>query len=274
MIVQKAFKYRFFSTDAQSAPLARTFGCARYDYNLASEYLATAWQRQKETAGYDDTTAITKWKKEHERTIHSEVSPVILQQSLRNLDNVLTDFFEYKTFKSRRARQSVRYASTCKKDRITLARRSEATSDGEKLKNPRFVKDRANRKRVRFKVAKPHARFSDTQRGALQKFMIREIQAISVEGLNVAGMVQNHHLTNMSGIRPLSGSSVNSNIEPPGAAISSSDRQSFVRRADICWMKRRCSARKWGCSVCAVHTGIGICAVKIPSERVKTCWSV
>lgn len=46
-------------------------------------------------------------------------------------------------------------------------------------------------------MARLHAKISDTRRDTLQKFtarIIRENQAIFVEGLNVAGMVKNHNL--------------------------------------------------------------------------------
>lgn len=33
--VKRAFKYRFYPTDAQAAELSRTFGCVRKVYNLA-----------------------------------------------------------------------------------------------------------------------------------------------------------------------------------------------------------------------------------------------
>src|SRR5262249_50326148 len=89
------------------------------------------------------------------------------------------------------------------------------TSDGEKTENPRplvrrekrlkrlqrrlsrKVKGGANRQKARLKVAKLHAKISDARRDTLQKFttkIIRENQAIFVEGLNVAGMVKNHNL--------------------------------------------------------------------------------
>jgi putative transposase len=282
VIVQKAFKYRFFPTDEQAAQLANTFGCARYVYNQALELRTTAWQQEKKSIGYHTTAAkLTEWKKEPEKAFLSEVSSVVLQQSLRNLDTAFTNFFEkranYPTFKSRRGRQSARYATnafTFRDGRITLAKQSgpldivwsqplpdgaqlvsltvsrdtsgryfvsilvetgvkplkrakaevgidvgiktlATTSQGEKLENPRplvrrekrlkglqrrlsrKVKGGANRKRARLKVAKLHAKISDTRRDAIQKFttkIISENQAIFVEGLNVAGMVQNHNL--------------------------------------------------------------------------------
>ena len=282
MIVQKAFKYRFFPTDAQAAQLAATFGCARFVYNQALEYRSKSWQQEKKSIGYHDTALkLTAWKQEPEKAFLSEVSSVVLQQSLRNLDTAFTNFFEkraqYPKFKSRRHRQSARYATnafTFKDGRITLAKQSEpldivwsqplpddakiinltisrdtsgryfvsilvetavkplkkakaevgidvgvktlaTTSEGEKIENPRpllkrekrlkrlqrrlsrKVKDSNNRKKARLKVARLHAKISDTRRDTLQKFttkIIRENQAIFVEGLNVDGMLKNHNL--------------------------------------------------------------------------------
>jgi len=282
VIVQKAFKYRFFPTDEQAAQLARTFGCARFVYNQALEYRSKSWQQEKKSVDYHETaTRLTAWKKEPEKAFLSEVSSVVLQQSLLNLDTAFANFFEkraqYPKFKSRRARQSARYATiafTYRDGRITLAKQSEplniswsrllpedakianltvsrdtsgrhfvsilvetdvkplekakaetgidvgiktlaTTSDGAKLENPRpllrrekrmkklqrrvsrKVKGSNNRKKAGLKVARLHAKISDTRRDTLQKFttkIISENQAIYVEGLNVAGMVQNHNL--------------------------------------------------------------------------------
>src|SRR5262245_56862460 len=282
MIVQRAFKYRFFPSQEQTAQLAKTFGCARYVYNQALEYRTTAWQQEKKSVGYHITAAkLTEWKKEPEKAFLSEVSSVVLQQALRNLDTAFSNFFEkraqYPKFKSRRERQSARYATnafTLRDGRITLAKQSEplniawsrplpddakivnltisrdtsgryfvsilvetdikplrktkaevgidvgiktlaTTSDGERLENPRplvrrekrlkrlqrrlsrKVKGSYNRKKARLKVARLHAKISDARRDTLQKFttkIISENQAIFVEGLNVAGMVQNHNL--------------------------------------------------------------------------------
>src|SRR5262245_65706066 len=133
VIVEKAFKYRFFPTDDQAGQIARTFGCARYVYNQALELRTTAWQQEKKSIGYHETASkLTEWKKEPGRAFLSEVSSVVLQQSLRNLDNAFTNFFEkraqYPKFKSRRHRQSARYATnafTFRNGRIILAKQSE-----------------------------------------------------------------------------------------------------------------------------------------------------
>jgi transposase len=133
MIVQKAFKYRFFPTDEQAAQLAKTFGCARYVYNQALEYRTTAWQQEKKSIGYNITAAkLTEWKKEPEKAFLSEVSSVVLQQSLRNLDVAFANFFEkrsqYPAFKSKHGRQSARYATnafTYRDGQIMLAKQSQ-----------------------------------------------------------------------------------------------------------------------------------------------------
>jgi putative transposase len=282
VIVQKAFKYKFFPTDEQAEQLARTFGCSRYVYNQALDYRSKAWQQEKKSLGYHDTALkLTEWKKKPEKAFLSEVSSVVLQQSLRNLDTAFTNFFEkraqYPKFKSRRHRQSVRYATnafTFRDGRIILAKQSEpldivwsrplpddakilnltisrdtsgryfvsilveteikplrktraevgidvgiktlaTTSDGEKIENPRplvknekrlrilqrrlsrKVKDSNNRTKARFRVARLHAKISDTRRNMLQQFttkIIRENQAIFVEGLNVVGMLKHPNL--------------------------------------------------------------------------------
>jgi len=132
VIVEKAFKYRFFPTDEQAEQLARTFGCARYVYNQALELRATAWRQEKKSIGYHETASkLTEWKKEPDRAFLSKVSSVVLQQSLRNLDTAFTNFFEkraqYPKFKSRRDRQSARYATNAfsfRDGQITLAKHS------------------------------------------------------------------------------------------------------------------------------------------------------
>jgi putative transposase len=132
VIVQKAFKYRFFPTDEQAAQLAQTFGCARYVYNHALEYRTAAWQQEQQSVGYHLTAAkLTEWKKEPEKAFLSEVSSVVLQQSLRNLDAAFTNFFakraDYPRFKAKHGRQSVRYATnafTYRDGQITLAKQS------------------------------------------------------------------------------------------------------------------------------------------------------
>src|SRR5262245_6750390 len=133
MIVQKAFKYRFFPTDSQKRQLARTFGCARFVWNQALELRSKTYEETKKSPGYAQTTnALTQWKKEPEKAFLKEVSSVVLQQSLRNLDAAFQNFFDkrakYPRFKSRHDKQSVRYqtnAFTFRDGKITLAKQNK-----------------------------------------------------------------------------------------------------------------------------------------------------
>jgi putative transposase len=108
MIVRKGFKYRIYPNREEQRKLAVQFGQARYIYNRG---LA---QSQEKYPGYNHlakqlpilkTSAETVWLKE----AHSQV----LQQSLKDLDRAFQNFFDkrgrYPHFKSKRARQSVRY---------------------------------------------------------------------------------------------------------------------------------------------------------------------
>lgn len=45
--VKRAFKFRFYPDDAQTAELSRTFGCVRKVYSLALSARAEAWTRRE-----------------------------------------------------------------------------------------------------------------------------------------------------------------------------------------------------------------------------------
>ncbi|MFE3646391.1 RNA-guided endonuclease InsQ/TnpB family protein [Streptomyces sp. NPDC059152] len=115
--VKRAFRYRFYPTDAQAAELSRTFGCVRKVYNMALEARTRAWQ-QGERINYSATSAmLTAWKKTQELAYLSEVSSVPLQQCLRHLQGAFTNFWEkrgrYPRFKSRKkSRRSAEYTSS------------------------------------------------------------------------------------------------------------------------------------------------------------------
>lgn len=131
--VKRAFKYRFYPTDAQAAELSRTFGCVRKVYNLALAARTEAWARQ-ERVNYNATSAmLTAWKKTEELSYLSEVSSVPLQQSLRHLQSAFAGFFakrgSYPRFKSRKkSRKSAEYTSSAFRYRdgvLTLAKMTD-----------------------------------------------------------------------------------------------------------------------------------------------------
>ncbi|WP_406436894.1 transposase [Streptomyces sp. NBC_01613] len=128
--VKRAFKYRFYPTDAQAAELSRTFGCVRKVYNLALAARTQAWTRQ-ERVNYNATSAmLTAWKKTEELAFLNEVSSVPLQQTLRHLQTAFTHFFakraKYPRFKSRKkSRKSAEYTTSgfrFRDSRLTLAK--------------------------------------------------------------------------------------------------------------------------------------------------------
>ena len=120
-----------------------------------------AWQQEKKSIGYHLTAAkLTEWKKEPEKTFLSDVSSVVLQQSLRNLDAAFTNFFEkragYPKFKSKHDTQSARYATNAfmhREGQITLAKQDEPLNiswsrplpDDAKLINLTVSKDKSER---------------------------------------------------------------------------------------------------------------------------------
>lgn len=115
--VKRAFRYRFYPTQAQEAELSRTFGCVRKVYNLALAARTEAWARQ-ERINYNATSALlTAWKKTEELAYLNEVSSVPLQQSLRHLQAAFANFFDkrakYPRFKSKKkSHRSAEYTSS------------------------------------------------------------------------------------------------------------------------------------------------------------------
>jgi putative transposase len=132
--VKRAFKYRFYPTDAQVAELSRTFGCVRKVYNLALAARTEAWSLRRERVSYNQTSALlTAWKKTEELAYLNEVSSVPLQQCLRHLQDAFTNFFakraKYPRFKSKKkSRRSAEYTSSAFRFRngtLTLAKMAE-----------------------------------------------------------------------------------------------------------------------------------------------------
>ncbi|WP_142147012.1 RNA-guided endonuclease TnpB family protein [Streptomyces sp. SLBN-31] len=131
--VKRAFKYRFYPTDAQAAELSRTFGCVRKVYNLALAARTQAWARQERVSYHQTSAMLTAWKKSEELAYLNEVSSVPLQQALRHLQTAFTNFFgrraRHPRFKSRKkSRKSAEYTTSAfrfRAGRLTLAKMAE-----------------------------------------------------------------------------------------------------------------------------------------------------
>ena len=129
----RGFKYRFYPTSAQRLELAQTFGCTRYVYNWALSLRTNSYYQDKVSLSYTDTSnALTKLKKDPEKSWLKAVSSVPLQQGLRHLNTAFKNFFagrnKYPRFKKKNNRQSAHYAPnafTWRDEKLTLAKMSE-----------------------------------------------------------------------------------------------------------------------------------------------------
>jgi len=134
-LVNRAFKFRFYPTDEQTAELSRTFGCVRLVYNKALEVRTDAWLQESRRVNYMESSALlTGWKQTEELAFLNEVSCVPLQQALRHLQGAFANFWEkragYPKFKSRKksklSAEYTRSAFTFRYGALKLAKMSEA----------------------------------------------------------------------------------------------------------------------------------------------------
>jgi putative transposase len=133
-VVKRAFRFRFYPSEAQAAELSRTFGCVRKVYNLALQARTEAWAQRGERVGYGATSALlTAWKRTEELAFLGEGSSAPLQQALRHLQVGFSNFFakraQYPRFKSRKkSRASAEYTRSAFRWRdgvLTLAKMAE-----------------------------------------------------------------------------------------------------------------------------------------------------
>jgi putative transposase len=123
LVMQLRYRFRLYPNDPQRAALSRAFGCARVAFNDALRAREDA-----RAAGLpfipsaELSKRLTAAKKTPERAWLSEVSSVILQQSLRDLDTAYRNFFDSlkgkrpkmgpPRFKSKRdTRQAIRFTA-------------------------------------------------------------------------------------------------------------------------------------------------------------------
>ncbi|MGW4374384.1 RNA-guided endonuclease InsQ/TnpB family protein [Streptomyces albidoflavus] len=127
--MQLRYSFRLYPNAVQRAALARAFGCARVVFNDAVRAREDARKAGDPfpTAGELSRTLITQAKRTPERAWLSEVSAVVLQQSLRDAEASYRNFFASlkgtrkgprsgaPKFKSRKdTRQSVRFTANAR----------------------------------------------------------------------------------------------------------------------------------------------------------------
>ncbi len=117
--MRKAFKFRLYPNEEQQAALAVQFGHARFVYNRFLQKRRDHYQTTGEGLCYQDTTELlTELKRSADNEWLGDADSQVLQQSLKDLDRAFRNFFEgrsrYPRFKSRRAKQAIRYPQRVK----------------------------------------------------------------------------------------------------------------------------------------------------------------
>jgi putative transposase len=145
--VQLRFNYRVYPTPSQQVELAKAFGCARVVFNDGLR----ARQRAREDGlpyvsdGELSRQVITEAKKTEARAWLGEVSAVVLQQALADLNTAYRNFFASATGKRK----------------------------GRKVAPPRFRSRKDNRQAIRFTA---NARFKILDNGRLRLPKIGDLQ--------------------------------------------------------------------------------------------------
>ena len=116
-IVKRAYKYRFYPTEEQITQLSHSFGCSRFVYNHFLKVRTDAYYEKHEKINCHKTSELlTSLKNEGNFDWLKDVSSVVLQQTLRDLDKAFTNFFagraRYPNFKKKNSRQAVRYVKS------------------------------------------------------------------------------------------------------------------------------------------------------------------
>ncbi|AJF63494.1 RNA-guided endonuclease InsQ/TnpB family protein [Streptomyces vietnamensis] len=125
--MQLRYSFRLYPNGPQRSALAQAFGCARVVYNdaLRARETARAAGEAFPKTGELSKLLITEAKKTDERAWLGDVSAVVLQQSLRDLDTAYRNFFDglggrrprmgTPRFKSRKDnRQAVRFTANAR----------------------------------------------------------------------------------------------------------------------------------------------------------------
>jgi putative transposase len=116
------YRYRIYPNTQQKWQLAKLFGCCRVVWNDALAYCLQQYKKGEKKPSYNELSKmLTQTKKTEEKEWLGEVSSVPLQQSLKDLDQAYSNFFnsckgkhkgkkvKSPRFKKRKSKQSVRF---------------------------------------------------------------------------------------------------------------------------------------------------------------------
>jgi len=116
-MTQRAYKYRFYPTDAQAHNLACTFGCRGVVYTWALKRRTIAWFQHGQRVSYNALSqALTELKQQEGTQWVQEVSSVPSRQRSRPVEKAMVNFFEkrarYPKYKKKHKKQSATYAAS------------------------------------------------------------------------------------------------------------------------------------------------------------------
>jgi putative transposase len=116
------YRYRIYPTDQQKRHLAQLFGCCRVVYNDALAHCKEEYLKgNKKPSSNELSKRLTELKKTEDKIWLTEVSAIPLQQSLRDLEQAYSNFFNSckgkrkgqkvkpPKFKKRKSKQSAKF---------------------------------------------------------------------------------------------------------------------------------------------------------------------
>jgi len=145
--VQLRYNFRVYPTPGQQIALAQAFGCARVVYNDALAARMAAFEKGERISDAELSKRLTAAKATPERAWLGDVSSVVLQQALADLNTAYRNFFASVTGKRKGARVGA----------------------------PRFRSRRDNRQAIRFTR---NARFAITAGGAVRLPKIGDVKVV------------------------------------------------------------------------------------------------
>ena len=109
----KSYKYKIKPNKDQIVLLNKHFGAIRFAYNYFLNERRVEYETNKQTLNYNDnSSALTKLKKQEEYSWLKEINSQSLQHSLKGLDDAYNSFFKKRTgfpkFKSKHTKNSVK----------------------------------------------------------------------------------------------------------------------------------------------------------------------
>jgi putative transposase len=114
MLINKAYKFRFYPNTQQRQQLAVDFGCARFVWNTALDARSFAYRvLSQQVTSIDCSRAMTELKQDPDYAWLFDANSTVLAQALRDQDRAFQNFFagraSYPKFKKKHHAQSIRY---------------------------------------------------------------------------------------------------------------------------------------------------------------------